>query len=237
MLKYYLILFFFISCIDDRRDNERVRSEGEFNSVGTETGKWKYYSTSNELLEEGDFENGIRVGLWRYYFPRQDSILWMKYNDSGIRISTNVPDFLNLHESSDRLISFKNKDTSKVFNLVIGKNYSNSFSTYKSLIYDELRMRNVFLIDSACHNIETANGSVYMYNFINGRDIKGGEFYIFNIIGLSKEKNLIEVSLRCDEEYENKGRKVFFSVLPNLFIDSTRFINEREDIVEFKSVK
>ena len=75
-----------------------------------------------------------------------------------------------------------------------------------------------------------------MYVIRNG-DNRVWVFYIFNIIGLSKEKNLIEVSLRCDEKYENKGRKVFFSVLPNLFIESTRFINEREDIVEFNSVK
>jgi hypothetical protein len=45
----------------------------------------------------------------------------------------------------------------------------------------------------------------------------------------------MEVSLRCDEQYESLGKRVFFSVVPNLFIGSLRFLQQKEKILKFNN--
>lgn len=237
MIKYIFPLFFFISCNNENGINERekIRIEGNFNSKGMEIGQWKYYTKDQKVIEEGFFENGVRVGKWKYYLPYSDSISWINYIDKNNSINTNIPDFLFLVESNNSVVSFKNRDSSRTFNLVIGKNYSTSFYSYKSFMYADLSKRNITLVDTASQYIETDMGKKYLYNYISATDSIGNAFYLFNIVGLSKNGELTEISLRCDTTNEDRGRKVFFSIIPNLFIGSTRFLLQKENITVFEN--
>jgi hypothetical protein len=57
------------------------------------------------------------------------------------------------------------------------------------------------------------------------------KFRFFNVARLQNVSELIEVSLHCGSQLDDKGRKVFFSIIPNLFINGQKFIDGRESIV------
>lgn len=124
-----------------------------------------------------------------------------------------------------------------MFNLVIGNGYTTDttgLAGYKKMIYDDLAGRSVIIADSATNYIETSEGNKYLFSIVYG-SIKQPkqDFLLFNIAG-KVGKRLIEVSLRCDREYDSKARRIFFSVLPNLFVESRRFMASKDVITTLR---
>lgn len=209
-------------------------TKGKYDEKGFEVGKWQvFYKVDNHLIEEGNFTNGVRTGRWRYYTQPADSITWDAFSDASGKIRTNVPNFLKLVEDNEDLIKFSNSDSNRVFNLAIGKGYTTdttSLEAYKKMIYSDLSSRAVIILDSATNYIETSEGNKYLFSFVSGGiEQPKQEFILLNIAGKVGER-LIEVSLRCDKQYDSKARKIFFSILPNLFIGSRRFISSQDYI-------
>lgn len=232
---YFTALFLF-SCTN--RDDPSIEgsfiSKGKYDDKGYEIGWWKFfYNPDNHLMEEGNFVNGVRIGKWNYYAQFRDSIIWNPYTDVSGDIRTNIPEFLTLIEETENLIKFRNSDSNHLFNLVIGKEYTTdttSLELYKKMIYDDLSNRAVKISDSTTNYIETSHGNKYLFSFVSGVTEQTQEnFLLFNIAGKINGR-LIEVSLRCERQYDNKARKVFFSVIPNLFVDSLRFISSKDII-------
>ena len=227
ILLCFLILLF--SCSDEKSSNKSV---GQLGKDSLETGFWQYYSDKHELLEEGQFQNGIRSGTWKYFIPTADTINWWAYYNPGKSIVTNIPEFLEVTEESDSIVAFKHKNPLQLFTLAIGANYnskSNSFENYKQAIFQDLKSRNVQITDSTSYILEGDKGKM-LYTSVAATETNGRKFRLFNVSRQLEAVGFIEVTLRCDIQLDHKGRKVFFSVIPNLFIVNTRFIDTREDI-------
>ena len=48
----------------------KLTDEGLYDDKGLRTGHWKVYDTvENYLCAEGDYEKGLKEGLWKFYFP------------------------------------------------------------------------------------------------------------------------------------------------------------------------
>lgn len=237
-LVFLLVLIIFSSCKNKSGDAlyGEIKSDGKYNAEGLEIGQWKYSDINGKIVEEGFFDNGIRLGMWRYYLPFSDSILWTRYANGNNLIRTNIPNFLKVVETDSNIVVFKNKDSLALFNLVIGDGYTDNFDNYRSTIFEDLKKHHVIIKDSLSQSIETEERKKYLYNFFFGSDSIGKDFYVFNIAGKGNKDKLIEVSLRCEPGYSDIGRKVFFSVIPNLFIDSFRFMCEKENIILFENL-
>ena len=48
----------------------QLRGEGNYKD-GKKDGLWKYYYDTNQLREEGNYQDGKREGLWKYYILGQ----------------------------------------------------------------------------------------------------------------------------------------------------------------------
>lgn len=237
---FYLLILIFFSCANgDRTEPENsFVSKGQYDNEGYEVGKWQVFDKAdNHVMEEGNFIKGVRTGEWRYYTQPADTIKWVAFSDKSGNIRTNVPDFLKLAEEDENLIRFSNADSSRLFNLVIGKGYTTdttSLEAYKKMIYDDLANRAVIILDSATNYIKTSEGNQYLFSSVFGSiEQPKQDFILLNIAG-KVDKRLIEVSLRCDKEYDSKARKIFFSVLPNLFVGSRRFISSKDVITTLR---
>lgn len=224
-----IILILLLCCSDKKSRNTSV---GQRDVYGLEKGLWQYYSDDHKLLEEGEFQNGIRKGVWKYIVPSIDSINWREYHNQGKTIVTNLPDFLQVTLENDSIVVFKHKDTVQLFTLAIGVNYNRGiigFDNYKEVMLQDLKSRNVKITDSTSYIIESNKGKL-LYTSISAAETNGRKFRLFNVVRLHNASELVEVSLRLDSQLYDKGRKVFFSVIPNLFINGQKFIDGRERI-------
>ena len=238
----FCMLSFFVSCINKEHisfENNFV-SKGGYDNKGLEVGKWQVFNKSdNRLIEEGNFSDGLRIGEWHYNIQTSDTIVWTPFNSKSGTIKTNIPNFLKLVEENENLIRFNYMDSDRLFNLVIGKNYINdstSLEKYQNLIYTDLSNRRIHVIDSATNYIETSQGKKYLFSFIDGSSLQSEDFILLNIAG-QVNGEFIEISLRCDKKYNSKARKVFFSVLPNLFLNSHRFITPEDMITNLSNIR
>ena len=223
----FVLLF---SCSHKKSDSKSI---GKIDKDSLEIGYWQYYSDSHKLLEEGEFKKGIRYGTWKYFVPIADTINWEVYYNQNKSIVTNIPDFLEDKEESDSIVVFKHRDPQQLFTLAIGVNYNkenNSFENYKQGIFQDLELRNVQITDSISYVVRGDKGNL-LYTSVSATETNGRKFRLFNVARVQNVSELIEVSLRCDSQLDDKGRKVFFSIIPNLFINGQKFIDCRESIV------
>lgn len=234
-----IILFLFIgvlSCRDNSKGKSKVffPSTGNYNPDGLEDGEWKYYDNNGNILEEGVFKDGIRVGKWKYYTPNKDSIIWRLYKNPSGSIETNIPNDLFLAEDGDSISVFKSRDSTELFNLSIGKGYPGDIPEYKVSLYKDFSDLHAEIKDSVSQYIKTDVGKEYLFNRIVGLDSSKRSFLFFNIIGSDGRNKLVEISLRCDNRLSDRAQKVFFSIVPNLFVESNRFLKEQETVKVFR---
>jgi hypothetical protein len=225
------ILLCYNSC--NSGNDQQITIKGEYKE-GLEVGKWEYLNSQNKILEEGYFDKGIRVGLWKYFVPYEHTIEWRKFQNSNNTIVTNIPYFFDTNMDSDSLIYCRYHDTASFFNLVIAKSRFINLKEYERQLYNDLKDQNFKITDTSSQYIETNNGRKYLYQMVTGiRTTKN--IRIFNIIGLDSHNRALEVSVRAEENYLEKARIIFFSVISNLFLNSTRFIDGRDVISKFNT--
>jgi len=182
-------------------------------------------------MEAGYFKEGIRTGIWRYYFPAEDSIEWMPFINSTHSIVTNIPDFLQVAENYDSLAFFIHRDTSKLFKVIISKgpNTFGSLQQYHDSVIAEFNRKKVQYIDSSSQSLATSQADTYIYHQIHGI-YNAQPFYTFNVGSIKSGNTFIEVTVRTSADNESQGRKVFFSIIQNIFIDAQRFMNNKDVI-------
>jgi hypothetical protein len=137
-----------------RADKSQRRALPRFNSIGKiknglEVGLWVYRGNDGSIVEEGHFDEDVRVDMWRYNLPVKDSIFWNKFSNTSSSIITNIPSFLAVKDSYDSLVYFEYTGTSKIFRLVIGSEKCVDLFTldqYEKQLYADLSNRK-FKID------------------------------------------------------------------------------------------
>lgn len=242
---YFLSLFcliFFCNSCNAKKELKNgefiVKKTGNYNSNNLEEGQWIYRNTINDsIIEQGMFSNGIRIGKWKYYKPVVDSITWKIFQTREQSIKTNIPAFFIIVNNSDSLITFTDNLSFNNLSLVISSRYSSdsfNMDTYRKNVYEDLISFNIHFIDSVYRFITTKTGASYIYNYIVA-SLPGNKdfFYLFNIAHKTNSGKLIEVTVRSVSKYKDKGRKIFFSVIPSLFIDSAKYISLEDDISNF----
>ncbi len=236
-----LIIFatIFISCNNNssKCSNDGIGPNGEiYKTVGCtvnslEEGLWKVYDSNQKLSETGKYENGIRIGIWQYGAtnPKQ-TINWLKYENDKIGIKTNIPTGLEIIEDTSNFIKFSNKDSSNLFYLAfiihsLAEEYIKPSEYYKvgeseiqeqGLKYQENRTR-----------LDLRNDTLY-FNSYHIEDGKKG----LSVLNIYKKVNdhLLEVVCRYNDPSELEAKRVFFSVISNLFFKKNRFMNLADKI-------
>jgi hypothetical protein len=224
------LTIFFSSCAgQNTKEANDFRSEGKYNAQGKEYGLWRLLDADNKLMEMGYFKDGIRTGIWKYYFPTKDSIDWMPFYNNNHSIVTNIPSFLEVRENYDSLAFFMHRDSSQLFKMTISKVPStfSSLQKYHDSVIAEFARKKVHYIDSSSQRFATSQGNTYIYHQVHGI-YNDQPFYAFNVGGIKGGNSFIEVTLRTSADNESQGRKVFFSIIQNLYIDAQRFMNNKD---------
>jgi len=177
-MKYAGIVFLYLlfSCSND--NDKEYTSIGRFDKDSLETGIWKFKDKTGAVIEEGEFEKGIRLGKWRYNLKPIDSINWELYSNTNNSIKTNVPDFLKVIEQSDSIVVLKPIDTTQIFNLVIGNGFyiqTKSLEKYRVDLFQDLDARDIKINDSINYYIQTKTGTL-LYTYISASDPTGSSF-------------------------------------------------------------
>lgn len=234
----WIIALVLFSCQDPEKralNSPVIKPEGKYDDNGLEAGNWKYFDKENgKLLEEGSFSKGIRIGQWRYYSPFDINIDWTEFVSADSVIRTNVPKLLKVVESDSSITKFSHQEPSTLLNLVIGRGFvsdTTNFTDYRNLMFAELRGRHIELIDSLSKLVTVKNGRQFMYLYFLAKNGNEQPFSFFNISGKDQTGKIVEISLRCEPEYVEMSRKIFFSVIPNIFIDNQRFLPLNEEVL------
>jgi hypothetical protein len=202
---------------------------GQYDSSGNETGHWQYFDTATRtLVAEGDYNKGLRNGLWKYYLPVTDSFYWSPYINPSQSIRTNIPDFLKLDEEGDSLVVFEHKGVGRL-DLIIANGFMNvaiNLHEYSSIAYDDLRRSGLIVQDSATSFFEIDDGRQYIYTYVECRK-DTSILKLLNIACITDKGNLVEVTVKSDLKSYTRAKRLFFSVFPSLFIDSQKFTDTR----------
>jgi hypothetical protein len=231
----YTIIFCLIgSCLITTDRKLEIRDfyvEGVADSNHLEKGLWKFYDLEKQnLIQEGDFSNGVRIGMWNYYFPISDSIFWsLCYNKDSL-IKTNIPSFLFVDFEEENFIAFRHKDSAKLLLLKIAVGNGSNFNSdmYNNIMRKEIIDNSLKVNTSNYSQIQTTCGRFFNFNKFSGIDKENRSYKLLTINSILKNL-LIEVTVRCNSEYYDFGEEVFFSVMSNLFIGGNRFFDGNID--------
>lgn len=234
-----LFLFSLFSCTTANSDT-RILDDGETKVVGKrvnflEEGRWTYYNKKDSVLQTGLFEKGVRVGTWKYFIPNFDTICWKETPVLRSGVRTNVPEHFEVFEDTNNFSDFIDTSSGS-FNLMIGVDYStgiNGVESYRKKSLNGLYEKGVVLSDSVYNTIRTP-GRELGFIKVSGKSLKRGYFGLMNQNGYTDNGKFIEVTLVYNPNFEQRAKRIFFSVVPNLFIDAHRFIEPKERIIEFK---
>jgi len=67
----------------DFYDSGRIVASGRINEADEQEGDWKEYYLNGDLKAEGNYENGIKVGDWNYFFNDGKKFEFGKYDKKG----------------------------------------------------------------------------------------------------------------------------------------------------------
>ncbi|MBN8668833.1 MAG: hypothetical protein J0M30_15155 [Chitinophagales bacterium] len=207
-------------------------AEGTADSNHLEKGLWKFYGLENHnLCQEGFFLNGVRVGLWKYYFPFKDSIFWVQYYSKDSSIRTNVPVYLSTDTDEGKFVAFAHDDTSKLLLLKIGiaENIDFDLAEYHKAMLQEVKNNSLKVNSNSCALVNTTCDRVYHYNKFTGIDKNSMNYTLLTINSVLSDSLLIEVTVRYRSDNIHLGEETFFSVMSNLFIKGNRFFDENID--------
>ena len=233
--KYLLGLIIFIGACRGKQGDCTVEYKDATNTNrmrgcmqdSLENGPWLVYDSSGQIIEQGNFENGVRVGTWRY--PNRlfsDSLIdWIKYKNEHLSILTNIPKMFSNPEEGSYFVKWKNPDTAKLLTIVIAL-YDTSqirigVDSFHLQSISEIQDRKGFFD----HHLDklVSNSRKYYFNSYEVR-MNGDEFSILNSYSVVGQM-LVEVTVRFDKSEAMLARNIFSSILSNIFINSTRYIS------------
>lgn len=192
-----------------------------------EQGEWFVYDEQNILVEFGRFENGIRVGNWYHKDLNQDSILWTKYENKRLGVVTNIPNIFQEVLDSLYFIKFSINDTSKFLNLVVSINnpLHERVGIDSFYIYSKNDIAEKGWKFESNHTKFSSTGKEYYFNQYTIFPEEAKTIESLNFYGITDNNDFVEVTCTYNSNTNDLARIVFASVVPNLFINSSRFVN------------
>lgn len=198
-----------------------------------EQGTWHIYDTTNQLSEWGEFDQGIRKGTWHYLNESSDSVVnWNKYLNNRLVIATNIPEVLKVALDSSFFVKFSHKDSGSLLNLVIAVNNPIGKEAHLDsfYLYGEKDISDKGWKYKSNRNRIAATGQHLYFNDYTLYPGDREEFRTLTFYGNTPKGDLVEVTCSFAPRNEQLARLIFTSVVPNLFVDSVRFINPFDKI-------
>lgn len=217
---------------EDKLEVRDYYAEGTADSNHLEKGLWKFYGLQkHELCQEGFFLNGVRVGLWNYYFPFRDSVIWAQYYSKDSLIRTNIPVYLKTDTDESNFVAFTHKDTSKflLLKIAIAQNTVFNVADYNLAMLKEVKSNSLKVSSNSYIPVNTTCNRVYHFNKFTGIDKENRNYTLLTINSVLSDSLLIEVTVRCKTDNIHIGEETFFSVMSNLFIKGNRFFDGNID--------
>lgn len=214
--------------------------KGCLNQASLEDGSWEVYDTTNSLIEQGNYDNGLRKGKWFYPQSNNLSLTWRKYSYDKIGLVTNILSGFTVVDSDSDYVKLSNKDSGNLINIVIAVHNLSSTKIdpdeyYKQgeseilqrgLQYQQNRTELIFINRKAYFN---------EYKITDSSRVK--EFYLSNIYSVLTNEKLVEITCSYTEKGGLIARKMFFAVMTNCFIHGKRFFDPFEQLVNIIEVK
>ncbi len=198
-----------------------------------ETGAWSFYEVPGKLISNGNYDRGIRVGVWHYTGNNNDSIIeWKRYEKKNLELVFNIPTRLQLVSDTLVDVKFSNLDSSKLFNIIFSvlsiEETNKQIENYYQLGEREIKDKS-WEFTRKSNKIITKKQEFYFNTYTISTPI-GQSFKVLNMYRLMRDKKLFEISCRYDEKIEASAKIVFFSAITNCFYKNERILNPFEKI-------
>jgi hypothetical protein len=80
----------------DYFDNQKIKSKGKVKE-SKRISKWEYYNSDGSISATGNYEDGLKVGIWVY--SGVDTIDWQIYNSKSLELYLNLPKKWRIEEN------------------------------------------------------------------------------------------------------------------------------------------
>jgi antitoxin component YwqK of YwqJK toxin-antitoxin module len=236
----YWIIVVLISCNNESPDcsikefnfaNQKYQAKGCLNN-NIEDGEWFFYNEKNQILENGFYDRGLRIGKWHYPQNKKDSIItWRKYEKYNLHMIFSIPVLLVIVEDGSDYIKFSNKDSSELFNVVLSvhdiEKREGAIKDYYKHGEKEIK-DNEWNFKRTGKEIAMAKEVLYFNEYYVNSEI--ADFKVLNAYSLTKDKKVFEISCRYDKNIESSAMIIFFSLLTNSFYADERLVNPFSEI-------
>jgi hypothetical protein len=185
-----------------------------------QVGNWKYYDSTGKVDIEGEFDQGMRTGQWKYNQGEQQYVIdWVKY-ESSQGLVFNYPSHLALIDSissGSRLCFSHGEDDLLQIEIFGNKGKDSILSVFRNLIYTSYK-----IIWSDCESIEDGISQYYYLRlYIEGNGFSG---FMYTFISEWNGKAVIVEYL-----YPNKDlafyNSIFSGVIDHLKIDNHTLVD------------
>lgn len=195
-------------------------------SDSTEIGEWKYYDSLDRLSISGQFEHGVRQGLWKYLTLSNKLISWRLFEDSTEIIKTNLPDFLQVAKDSSGLISLELSDGRPSLQIVIILNNPVTMSTkidsLHSMAEQEFTAHGLNFTGS--RGIVSNEIATYHLDYYKVTGGTGGQYKVLSLYSYLNQ-DFLQVICKFEDSQEQNARLAFDGIVSNIYLRNFRFVN------------
>jgi hypothetical protein len=193
-----------------------------------ENGNWSIYDPSGILSESGKYNKGVREGNWRYTNDKVDSIIsWQRYVNKRLKLLTNIPSGFDSIASTVNNIKLSSSDTIKKVDISITVGDLPTHSITMEKYYEKVEeniLRPGWLYGFTRDSFQTKNQKYYL-NEYKVDTLNGKGFKVLSAYGSLPNNKFIEITSTYNADKVIVARNIFFSILSNIFLDNTRFVN------------
>lgn len=192
-----------------------------------ENGHWTVYDTAKKIVEDGQFDKGIRTGKWSYplMLSNDTVIIWSKYENDSLKLVTNRPILLDDVRNGPTYTRWRFADTSKILSVVIETRDTVGLRLDIDSFYIQATA-DLIAIGFEVHVLDYRKLTIAGEDYLSAYEVfdshqRSNIYSCYAIRG----GHLIHVITRFENKYEPLARKIFESVSTSLYIDRRRFVN------------
>jgi hypothetical protein len=209
-----------------------------------ENGAFTVDDESGNIIAEGKFMKGLRVGQWTYH-PSDTQVIkidWNKYEKQGGSVLINYPKDWETIEADERPFqaSFPLKEgeneKGKYFIILshnkdsIEMNLERYFSYYQSRMFDTEK-----ITEYAFFEFKTAaNKSFYFSRYVIERN--GEEILAFSFLG-ENGPTIYDITYSSLNEDIAKKHIIFFDMIRSLVLEGKRFFSPFDPVKNFRQIE
>lgn len=214
--------------------------------------KWKEiiengeFTTDDErgnIIAQGNFKNGLRVGIWTYHPSDTQTIEieWAKYSNNDQTVIINYPKTWDIHEVDKRPFQATFPTTSEIkkdkFFIImpqnkdsIGMDLEGYWRHYNTIAFEDEKTK-----EYALFKFETASDkSFYFSRYVLERNNE--EILIFSFLG-EIGSTIYDITYSSLSEENERKHIIFFDMLRSLTLEEQRFFSPYDPVKNFRQLE